>query len=232
VAGSSPGKIWIDFKAEFEELLRTAHVVAAEELGMGLKQPKKVTLRKGDLELSGVWRPLVSGRGDRRLEVAAYEVDKMLGLDMVPPTVLRTLEGSDGSLQLWVHGCEIATNLPDRVPDPVEWHRQVSRMTTFDLVIGNRDRNQATILVDPSWEIVLIDHSLSFREVGEVRGLPKRYDRGLVERLRQLKRSDLKTRLEGLLTRPQIEGLLKRRDAVVAHVDALVERPGKPAVFF
>ena len=237
VASSSPGKVWIDFKAEFEELLRTARIVAAEELGMGLKRPKKVELRKGDLELSGVWKPPGDGdvhgrRRSRRFEVAAYEVDKMLGLDMVPPTVLRTFEGSEGSLQLWVYGCETAADLPDRVPDPFEWHRQISRMTTFDQIIGNRDRNQGSILVDPEWGIVLIDHSLSFWEVGEVLRLPSRYDRRLVDRLRRLSLPVLLAHLEGLLNRRQIEALLERRDAVLSNVEKLVEERGEQAVFF
>jgi hypothetical protein len=235
VASSVPGKIWIDFKEEFEELLRTARVVSSEELGPGA--PKKVTLAAGEGELSGIWKPRWAGdshgrRISHRSEVAAYEIDKILGLDMVPPTVLRTLEGTEGSLQLWVYGCETLGVLRDRVPDTSEWRRQISRMTTFDQIIGNRDRNQGNILVDPDWEIVLIDHSLSFWEVGEVLAFPDRFDRRLVDQLRQLRPTVLQAQLEGLLTPPQIEGLMKRRDALVAHVDALVEESGEQAVFF
>ena len=37
-------------------------------------------------------------------EVAAYELDKLLGTRLVPPTVERTISGSKGSLQMWVEG--------------------------------------------------------------------------------------------------------------------------------
>ena len=35
-------------------------------------------------------------------EIAAYELDKLLKLDMVPPTVERLLQGNTGSARLWV----------------------------------------------------------------------------------------------------------------------------------
>jgi len=232
VASTVPGKIWIDFKEEFEELLRTARVVAVEELGMGLKRPKKVTLSNGDLELSAVWKPRIQGQGSSRFEVAAYEVDKMLGLDMVPPTVLRTLAGDEGSLQLWIYGCESFGAVRDRAPDTPEWRHQVLRMMTFDQFIANRARNQASILVDASWEIVLIDHSLSFWGIGTLMELPARFDRRMVEELRQLERPVLLARLGGLLTEQQVESLLERRDALVTHVEKLIEERGEQAVLF
>ena len=37
-----------------------------------------------------------------RAEIAAYELDKLLGLSMVPPTVERKVKGETGSAQMWV----------------------------------------------------------------------------------------------------------------------------------
>ena len=53
------------------------------------------------------WRPLPPGldRGfwqSYKSEIAAYELDKLLKMDMVPPTVERQLHGANGAAQLWV----------------------------------------------------------------------------------------------------------------------------------
>ena len=94
VASAGQGKIWLDLKPEFEELLRSADVASVEELGVGVVGLKRVFLTAGDIELSAVFRPATPGRSpaDNGLyEVAAYEMDKLLGLDMVPPAVERII---------------------------------------------------------------------------------------------------------------------------------------------
>ena len=53
------------------------------------------------------WRTLPPGiyRGFResyKSEIAAYELDKLLKMDMVPPTVERQIDGSNGAAQQWV----------------------------------------------------------------------------------------------------------------------------------
>ncbi len=53
----------------------------------------------------GIWKPVQKGRRNglwesHQAEVAAYELDKLLVLDMVPPTLIREIRGQKGSLQL------------------------------------------------------------------------------------------------------------------------------------
>jgi hypothetical protein len=237
VASSGPGKIWIDLKVKFEELLRTARVVSTEELGPGI-QARKLTLGKGEIELSAIWKPfsdtrlLREGQVSRRSEIAAYEIDKMLGLDMVPPTVLRTLEGQEGALQLWVYGCKTYGAVREDAPGTPEWRHHFSRMEAFDHVIGNDARNDRNILVDATWGVVLIDHSLGFSEGEADIELPSRFDRRMLERLRRLNRPILRKHLNDVLTEAQVEGVLERRDALLAHVQQLVDEQGEQAVLF
>jgi hypothetical protein len=233
VASGVPGRIWVRLNRDFEDLLRTATVVSAEELRPG-GGSRKIELRQEDIELSAVWRHVSDAKSvdSYTHEVAAYEVDKMLGLDMVPPTVPRTLEGEEGSLQLWVYGCESYGAVQDRAPDTPEWRRQRSRARTFDYLIANRERNVANILVDPTWGLVLVDHTRGFSGREPTVDLPDRFDRRIVERLRQLDRSALQAHVGAILTTAQIEGILKRRDALVAHVEQLVAERGEEAVLF
>jgi hypothetical protein len=242
VASTVPGKIWPDFRDDFEELLRTARVVSQEELAPGAR-PLKVNLREGDVELSAIWRParlerfrVASPRwepeGGSHLEFAAYVVDKMLHLDMVPPTVKRALEGEEGTFQLWIYACRDMASVSRHPSDDSAWGKQTLRMRAFDYLIGNENRNARTILVDPSWQMVLIDHALGFCEHCSVAGPPQYFDRRMVERLRQLTRPVLQARLNGVLTEGQVDALLERRDTLLSHVETLITEKGEEAVLF
>ena len=104
-AQAGPGaKIWVGRHQEIEEYLRTAECVSME---MIVPSTGRCTLRPGGPVARMAWRPLRPGvhRGFResyKAEIAAYALDKLLQLDMVPPSVERQLEGSRGAAQLWV----------------------------------------------------------------------------------------------------------------------------------
>ncbi len=97
-------KIWEGNYSEdtIANLMRTSEVVSSETLCDGTSKPKKITLRCG---LVGVWKP--ESKDDwfssYKSEIAAYQIDKLLNLNMVPLTVEREINGEKGSLQLWVH---------------------------------------------------------------------------------------------------------------------------------
>ncbi len=106
-------------------------------------------------------------------------------------------------------------------------------MQTFDNLIGNRDRGPMTILVDPSWDIVLIDHSRGFDgKVVAPQNLPARFDHELVQKLRALDQTDLEHRLGGLLDKAHVEDILRRRDNLLKHIQTLVDGKGEEAVLF
>jgi hypothetical protein len=96
-------------------------------------------------------------------EVAAYVIAQILGLDMVPVTVLReigiTSSGlspsktlRQGSLQLWIENALVEYDLrEDRhtYPGSLELkNQQLSEILVFDCLIGNVDRHAGNILVD------------------------------------------------------------------------------------
>ena len=93
-------------RPQWEEFLKTAEIVGFEPIGEGVTRPIRLSLKKGDRNASGVWKNPSGIRGGYlegwRYEIAAYELDKLLGLNMIPPTVERKFQGERGSLQLWV----------------------------------------------------------------------------------------------------------------------------------
>jgi hypothetical protein len=106
-------------------------------------------------------------------------------------------------------------------------------MRLFDALIDNDDRNAGNFLVDDDWNLVLIDHSRALPMKLRLRPLPPlstRFDRGLLQRLRELDLEDLGPLLGDLFSTREIGLLLRQRDRVVKEVDKLLGR-GRGTLF-
>jgi hypothetical protein len=233
---------WVGRNAEIEEMLRTAEPVSVEDVGMGVTKPSKVLLKKDGVELGAVFKPIQRGRQkgfweSYEAEIAAYELDKFLGLGMVPPTVERQIGKRKGSLQYFVKDCKLYKEIQSQTPPrPAEWSHQLSVMKMFDIVIMNKDRNAQNFLVDSDWHMVLIDHSRAFITEDDIgkdeKRLPVQFDRNLVEKLRALDAATLEAGFGKLLMGGQRKSLLERRDALLSYLDELVAKQGEARVFF
>jgi len=154
-AAPATAKVWIDDRVSLEEFVRTAKVARVVDVGLGVTNPKRAYFAPGGLVASASWKPLRPGRYNGhwesyKSEIAAYELDKLLGMDMVPPTVERRLNGEDGAATIWVAPVrmfKIGENV-DAIPNRANWDRQVRKMKTFDLLIHNPDRNAGNLLID------------------------------------------------------------------------------------
>jgi hypothetical protein len=234
-------KIWVDKTGEYVDILKTAEVVELEDVGMGVTRPWVATMKVGDRMVRGAFKPIKRGRQSGawesyQAEIAAYELDQMLGLDMVPPTVVREIRGKKGSLQLWIEDCELFKDAEGRPAKAYEWSKELARMVMFDALIFNPDRNAGNFLVSPHWEIILIDHSQAFLNKKNLpkdkEDVPFRFDRKVVENLRGLQVDDIRARFEGILLKDQIEALFARREALLAHIDKLILERGEDVVLF
>jgi len=157
-------------------------------------------------------------------DVAAYELDKLLGLGLVPPTVERRIDGRVGSLQLWIEG---AMSDRDRrhkglsPPDPAQWANRRAAIRFLRELAYDTDYNIQNTLIGPGFRVWAIDFSRAFRVTPQLPS-PETLDRlslATVERLRALDRSTVETRLGAWLDGVQIEGLMKRRERMLALAD-------------
>jgi hypothetical protein len=231
-----------------ERWLTEAEVVNMEDIGTGVTEPHKVTLRKDGIELRAVFKEVSTdetGAYDRgaavntsdrfEYELAAYQLDRLLGLDMVPVTVRRTIKNRRGVLQFWIDNSINVRRMLEQKKQPDGWCAsgpQYNLMNVFDVLTHNSDRTQENALFTQDWMLVLIDHTRAFRTL---RTNPNLLYKGgvqvpaaLAERLQQLDRETLKARLGPYLQGRQIDALLKRRDRLLkeyaAPATAVVER--------
>ncbi len=234
---SSP-KPWIGRNAEFEECLKTATVESEKATPIGVTKPRQIFFKPGGVCARALFSAQRTSRDSGYLEsyqsrIAAYELDRILGLDMVPPTVERAHGGEKGAAQLWVENAVYLKDLEGKPsPDPVDWNRQVRRWRMFDALIAEIDRNAGNLLVlrDPKWHLVLIDHSRAFSSVTKLVYPVERIDREMFERLKALKKEDLDARI-GKLVVDGSQSLLRRRDMIVERFEKLAKEKGEASVF-
>jgi hypothetical protein len=187
-----------------------------------------VTARLDGVELLAVYKP---ERGERALwdfppglwrrEVAAYELDVLLGTDTIPLTVARDdpLYGP-GSVQRWVHeeGIEHYLTLRDR-GDLADWFRALA---AFDVVANNTDRKSGHVLLEEGrcWAI---DNGLCFHVDDKLRTVVWEFagepiDEVLLERLVRVADGDVAV-LRGLLAPEEVAATQRRaRDLVTSGV--------------
>ena len=241
-------------RPRLEEFLRTADIIRSKDIGEGVTKPLKLDMKKGDEEHSGCWK---NPKGMRegflegwQYEIAAYEMDKLLGLNMIPPTVEREFEGKRGSLQYWITSemndlerIELGIRIPEENLEI--WNKQKYLTRAFDCLIANEDRTQQNIRYKKGWRTILIDHSRSFRSSDKFkkqlvfgkngllaqklfRILPKVF----VEKVKAMNFADIKHAVGPYLTDEEIEAVLMRKKLLLDEIEEMVKEKGVAKVLY
>ncbi len=229
-------KNWLGRESEFEAFLKQAKVERVDDVPVGVTKPKRAFVTPGGLAASFVFKELMPGRKSGffesyKSEIAAYELDKILGMGMVPPTVERKYDGVTGSAQLWVEHCTLLRdNDTTKAPDPGAWNKQVYRQRVWDNLTANIDRNQGNLLMDQAWNLILIDHSRAFTASMTMPFPMTKIDKEFYTKLKALDEATIKERLgKWLFDGPK--PILKRRDKIIEHFDKLIAQYNEAAVF-
>ena len=99
--------------------------------------------------------------------VAAYKIDRLIGLNLVPPSVARTYKGTRGAFTWWIDDIKMdeADRFKEKLtpPDLDKWNQQMQLVRLFDQLIANVDRNLTNLLIGNDWNVWAIDHTRAFR---------------------------------------------------------------------
>jgi hypothetical protein len=166
---------------------------------------------------------VIGWRDSYRHEIATYELDKLLGLDLVPPCVERGLRGNEGSLCMWIEGAmsewERTTKYKTHPPDLQDWNSQVQAIQLFEVLINDLG-NPWCILIDGNWKLYKVHSARAFHDSTKVVN-ERNFQPSLrvLDALRELDDEEVRTTLAPWLTKKQIKALLARRDLILELAD-------------
>jgi hypothetical protein len=213
---------------ELATLLRTGEVISStkdRETGRTIVQ-----ISDGD--------HIVAGLFDRRPsrgfypDLAAYRLDRLLNLDMVPVTVRREIDGRDGTVQFFPpktvdEGQRSLRNYGLSASCPLG--EQMMAMYAFDILILNEGRSRERMLYDTrTWSLVLVEHERAFpAKLGRPRHLAEaaiEFSDGWQQALESLSKDVLTETLSDVLDKRRLSALAGRRDQILAEIAAAERR--------
>jgi hypothetical protein len=175
----------------------------------------------------------VRARAAARREVAAYRLDRQLGLGLVPVTVEREVQGQQGVLQgrpfKWVTQAEVQQQSL-RGGGWCSVEPQFQLVYAFDTLIGNEGRIAESLLFDSAnWFVYVTAHGQAF---GSSRGLPAYLKARpptpgaeIRRRLAALDDAGLLAALGDLVEPRARKAILERRDALLELPSAATAAP-------
>lgn len=238
--------------SDIETFLSTAHSGGLRTISTGVTGTRRLTLDDGtlrhDAHLQTIDEKKTSFEGANgtselnfhdsyKYNIAAYELAKLLGLNMVPPYIERSIAGSRGSVSWWVDNAMMESERFKKniaVPDLESWNRQMYVVRVLHELVYDTDPNLTNLLITKDWQLWVIDFTRAFR-LQENLHQPKNLvqcDRRLLERMRQLNQRTLQEKLGRWLTKGEIHALDVRRAKIVRFFDNEVKTKGEAAVLF
>lgn len=173
LAAREPLACWSPDRPDVLDVLRRAEAVEYEVIPTGSNWTYLLTLHDAEAgDGLAVYKPQ---KGEAPLwdfpygslyrhEVAAFELSRLLGWRLVPPTVARDGPGGIGAMQLFIDA-DLGENyftLRDR-------QDELRRMALFDVLANNADRRGGHCLRARDGHIWGIDHGLTFHPEWKLR---------------------------------------------------------------
>lgn len=220
-----------------EQFLRQASIIENKAIGTGITRSRVLQLEHNGVTMRAIFKTFDNAKGmqtrerlskskglaDRYIyEIAAYKLDRLLNQNLIPPVTLRTIDGKEGAIQLWI---EETITENKRKDSKVEYvgscsiSNQTRIQTVFDTLIYNVDRNNGNLLWDKEFNLYLIDHSQTF---GTPVNIPKMYRRSKIrlssdykEKLESLTEASMTKEIGEYLHPDQIKAVIARRDLLL-----------------
>ena len=240
-------------REEIKQFLQTADIIKSKQSIKGVTHPWKLTLSNGTITHDASFQSVdehasQKDLGGGKLEInfvdsykyniAAYRLAELLGVEeMLPVYVERKWEGKNGSLSWWL---PVKMDGADRFlkkiepPDGDKWNRQMFRIRVFDELVYDTDPNLTNVLIGEDWTVWRVDFSRAFRTSKDLR-VPKdlvKCDRRLIAKLKTLRANEVIEKTKGYLTKDEVNGVMARRDKIVARFQTLIAEKGEKEILY
>jgi hypothetical protein len=225
--------------AETLDLLRTADI---DVVGRLVVSSNSALLCRIGGEAICIYKPIAFERplhdfpdgtlGHR--ETAAWVLSEALGLDIVPPTVLRDGPFGVGAVQLWVE--------PDEEADPIAMVEaddpRLRPIALFDAIANNADRKVGHLLPLEGGHVMGVDHGICFHVEPKLRTVlwawrGERFrpaERRVLESVRDALDEQLGTDMATLLAADEVEAIADRVEGLLATGRFPQPDPDRPAI--
>jgi len=238
--------------SEMEKFLLDGRIVKKKESSKGVTDAYRVTLSDGvlthDAQVQNVdiakpyfdvgpKKSEVNFKDSYRYNVAAYRLAVALGLDNVPMSVERVVDGKPAAVTWWLDGVKDdgdRRKAKEHNANPLRAADYYNVMFVFDELIQNRDRNQGNIMWSSDSKMWLIDHTRAFRLGRDLQtpGNLNRIERSMFEKMRGLDKQSFADSVGKSLTKDEIEALFIRRDKLVQLFDQKIKAIGEDKVLY
>jgi hypothetical protein len=237
---------------QMEQFLLTAKMVSARPVGEGVTNTRRATFSDGRITHDAQIQTVDEARAvfdtprgvelnfkdSYRYNIAGYRLAVMLGLDNVPMSVQRDIEGRPAALTWWLD--DVAFDEQERIkrrttgPDPQRYASYVHIQRVFDELIQNMDRNTGNILWSADGRMWMIDHTRAFRLGKDLRNpkLLERIERTLFARLRGLTEPGLKEAVGDSLNELEVAAVVARAKLLVAFFEKRIADLGEGRVLY
>jgi hypothetical protein len=160
-------------------------------------------------------------------EMAAYKLDLMLGLDLVPVTVIREVDRKNGTLQFLPAVRKTETERMASGSGGSAWcplQRQWNAMYIFDALTFNAARTQESMMYRPdNWQLFSMGYDQAFRNSKDRPPYLKKIELdltpGWTNALRGLSDERLQSELGDVLGKRELSALRKRRDGLIKEAN-------------
>lgn len=229
---------------EIEAFLKTAPIVSIKkDATTGRTMPWKITLDDGKIKMQGMFKcvhapwpdPMVDSY---KYELAAYELSKLLGLEIIPPTVEREIEGTRGSLQCFIPDCMSETDrerLLLQPPDLKAFLDRLDEIKVFEALVNDAclDKDD-TLIQQPGWKVYRVDFAEAFASTSRLAAdCPiNRCPRRLFEHLQKTARQIVESKLQSYLSKDEIGAICDRKKRIIARLERLMKTEGERNVLY
>ena len=238
--------------AQMEDFLLHAQIVGTKGVNTGVTNTRRATLSDGQIthdasiqtvDISkALFKPdkgpsEMNFKDSYRFNIAAYRLAMLLGLDNVPMSVERRVQGSPAAVTWWIDDVvmdEGARRKKQTIAPDARTAAWIHIQRVFDELIQNSDRNAGNTLWTRDGKMWMIDHTRGFRYDKKLKSpqLLERCERGLLEKMRGLTAETLKRELDDTVGKAEIDALLARRDEIVKLFDGMIARRGEGAILY